>query len=1006
MAEDDAELARAVREVLRWASDDVPRFRRLLGWLCATAYDPAVPRARAADEASDLGLDSPELVAFHALLTDLRCGEPEPRALAARLRLAARAASRASTSERARAARLHAALLLRANLAAPGTMDFDEIDEEAVAEPDPAAGEGGFTWRSPLDVEQYLVFQLDMTRLTQTGDLKRLELGIARLRALLDGLPENDERTPETRRVLTALLTGWLEAAAQLGGSLRLGDDVLALARELDANGPGRSVEVPPALATIQRERARAQREGDLDTMRRLVGELTELLAALPTDHELRFAVLGALAAQEHELAAREGDREMTAAAARHYRELAETDRRRVPATLAAFLPMLRANAFACLVSLAPVREAVSHALTAAREALVAPHPHPSSEALLLHTLGRALLHAARHLDDRAVLERSISVLARCRDLLVEGRCPPHSGEVLVQLSEALWLRGQWGGDRADRDLTNARTVRREALGVLADDVLLQSGAEHGLSVARAGATHALWLAREAGSEPAQAVYALEMGRALVLRAASVARDVPERLEARGERELAARWRAEAGAGPLPGAAADAFLTPGLRRLALDALRERVPGELLRPPEPKALAAGLTAAGVDALVYLVPGRRPGVPGVALIVRPGGAASLTLPELVMDESIPERLDDRTPLDRYLDAAANRSRTGGDPRVHSSWRAAWEGHWRVELRGLCDWAGPAVMAPVLNAVGRPPGRAPRVVLVPCGPLGAVPWHAARVGNEHGAYRYACQSAVISYASSGAEFLRAARRERLPAEAGQLLVADPHLTLVWAEIETAALRARYPRALRYGSFLSLTDAGDAAGTPEEVLAALPGGAAPAAIVHLACHAMAGVHPARSALRLAAPENGPGDGELTVADILDRAGAAPGTTAGPLVVLSACETDLSTRDHDEALTLATALVSRGATDVIGSRWAIQDGAAAVMMAVFHDALTRGGQAPPDALRAAQLWMLAPDRTPPPGLPRDLAREAARRDLDALHLWAAFTHQGNPAGGEAASLG
>jgi CHAT domain-containing protein len=133
-------------------------------------------------------------------------------------------------------------------------------------------------------------------------------------------------------------------------------------------------------------------------------------------------------------------------------------------------------------------------------------------------------------------------------------------------------------------------------------------------------------------------------------------------------------------------------------------------------------------------------------------------------------------------------------------------------------------------------------------------------------------------------------------------------------------------------------------------------------------------------------------------VAGILDGAAEVPPGTAGPLVVLSACETDLSNRHHDEALTLATALVTRGAADVVGSRWAVRDGATAVMMAVFHHHLTAGGLAPPDALRAAQLWMLDPHRRLPFPLDEPLRHEAARSDLHDLHHWAAFTHQGNPA--------
>jgi CHAT domain-containing protein len=200
--------------------------------------------------------------------------------------------------------------------------------------------------------------------------------------------------------------------------------------------------------------------------------------------------------------------------------------------------------------------------------------------------------------------------------------------------------------------------------------------------------------------------------------------------------------------------------------------------------------------------------------------------------------------------------------------------------------------------------------------------------------------------------------------------------------------------PAAERYGEFPDTTP--DAAGTPEDLLAVLHGGSpSPPGIVHVSCHALAGPSPTRSALRLA-------DGEsLSVARILDHPAAEASDAAGPLVLLAACETDLSTRDHDEAPTLATALVARGATDVVGSRWATQDSATAVMMAVFHHHLAAGGLAPADALRAAQLWMLDPDRQPPPILTNSaLRREATRPDLHNVHCWAAFTHQGNPRAG------
>jgi CHAT domain-containing protein len=117
-------------------------------------------------------------------------------------------------------------------------------------------------------------------------------------------------------------------------------------------------------------------------------------------------------------------------------------------------------------------------------------------------------------------------------------------------------------------------------------------------------------------------------------------------------------------------------------------------------------------------------------------------------------------------------------------------------------------------------------------------------------------------------------------------------------------------------------------------------------------------------------------------------------------LVVLSACQTDLSTRDHDEALTLTTAFVAGGARDVVGSRWTTQDSASALLMAVFHHRLAVDGLSPVDALRAAQLWMLDPRRENPGSLRGELLRQLDRPDLDRIALWAAFIHQGHPGPG------
>ncbi|RMI29214.1 CHAT domain-containing protein, partial [Streptomyces triticirhizae] len=438
-------------------------------------------------------------------------------------------------------------------------------------------------------------------------------------------------------------------------------------------------------------------------------------------------------------------------------------------------------------------------------------------------------------------------------------------------------------------------------------------------------------------------------------------------------------------------------------------------GALAAVPEPAELADGVAASGADALVYLVPGFG-GDDGAALLVRgPGGpVVALPLPGL--------SAAGRRPLEAYLTAAARRS---GQRRAREAEAPEAESGWEAALDELCAWAGPAVVGPLLERLAAEGVRRTpvRLVLVPCGNLGVVPWHAARLAGGH-----ACEVAVFSYAASGAQFLEAAGRARRPVRERPVLVADPRLDLLWATDEVLTLRAaHYQRAALYGELATgpPPEGIAGAGTPEELLALLPGaanggadgtanggadGTGPASLLHIASHGEAGARPTVSALALAdAGADGTGrggnDGDasgdgglLTVTRLLDRPGGGPAPgEPGPLVVLSACETDLSRRDHDEALTLTTALVARGASDAVGSRWTTVDGASALMMVVFHHHLTVEGLAPADALRAAQLWMLDPERRPPPGMGGQLAREARRPSLQRVAEWAAFVHQGSP---------
>jgi hypothetical protein len=751
-----------------------------------------------------------------------------------------------------------------------------------------------------------------------------------------------------------------------------------------------------------------ARRAGDQAELSRLWEDLTETLrgvyASLPPGDEVRLWAAVLLAQAHRERATRTGDQAELRTAARYLRETLEVDPARLPPLTAPYFPTMRAYLMTELAAVDPSRELIHQAIAEVHQAIEKSRPFPHQEAQLRFALGRTLLRATTNRDDLGLLDPCVAELERVRELAAAGRGLPSNAEPLVELSRAYWTSAITGGSQASEHRKASLDTRREALEEMAADVLLQLGADHGLSMARAASGHARWLALRcaANRRPTDAVEALELGRALVLQTAATSDSLPELLMARGHQDLAERWRAEATGNVLqPENAADATLVPALgsgpqlpsslRRMVLSALGAGSgtgARELLGTPDVAELTAGLAASGADALVYLIPGEgfRPHVPGRALILRPGAVAPavIELPLLLSPGS--------HELERYLNAAANRSRVvTGSAATPRSAPEELERDWQAALLDLCDWAWPAAIGPVLATMERL-GRPPRIVLIPCGTLGVVPWHAARRPTALGPHRYASRDAVFSYAASGAQFLRAAARDRLHAGGRRVLVADPKLTLVWAEIEAEALRAGwYPDALRYGEFLTTGGTRDASGTCDDLLAVLPGGDRSAALVHMACHGVAGPVPTRSALSLA-------DGELSVARILDRGAAGPPGTNGPLIVLSGCETDLSTRNHDEALTLSTALVARGATDVVGSRWTVNDGATAVLMTVFHHFLAGDGRAPADALRAAQLWMLDPDREPPPALRDPLDREATRPELGQVHLWAAFTHQGNPA--------
>ncbi|MEV6422045.1 CHAT domain-containing protein [Streptomyces sp. NPDC051662] len=743
-----------------------------------------------------------------------------------------------------------------------------------------------------------------------------------------------------------------------------------------------------------------ANRAKDADAVRSLVAELAALEEAVPRGSASRFLVLMVHADALTDLGRLTDDKDMMLRGVAHQEKaLADSP---------AFVQEQ-------LASISTDIAATRAALTGDPDLIQVPVPSAHSPQTSVNDLYSSVLSLFTRYDltdDPADLDAAIATLERIRELVRQGQAPQGAASLVWQLAGTYWIRWSVSGDAADHSAATATAM--ESLVTLAADVVLQLGPEHGLLAARSGATRGVQTALWAGSHNRveEAVAALELGRALVLQTASTSRAVPELLTARGHHELAEAWRASLASGVSDAsgasAASDAALLDGLpgelpstlRRRALEALGYRRQGSLFTTPTLEELSDGLAGSGADALVYLLPGEGR-APGMGIIVGADiGVGVCGLPLLSGAGS--------GPLERYLDAAGARSDRAHDPAAEQVWEEA--------LSELCDWAYQAV-SPVFEIItehlaadgSRRADRygPPRIVLVPCGRLGIVPWHAARLPAE-APHDYACQAMVITYAASGGQFLRTVRRARRDPAVAPVLVADPRMDLTHAEREVTALRETfYPRARVYGEFFEPSVEPEAAGTPDEVVALL---ADAPSLLHVASHGSAGVRPTLSALHLAFPgrtdelsaeEGGPGAepdlGMLTVTRLLDRRTGEQSDSDGPLVVLSACQTDLSTRDHDEALTLTTAFVSAGARDVVGSRWTTRDGASVLLMAVFHHYVAVEGRSPVDALRAAQLWMLDPHRKNPGSLSGDLLRELGRPGLDRLSVWAPFIHQGHP---------
>ena len=574
----------------------------------------------------------------------------------------------------------------------------------------------------------------------------------------------------------------------------------------------------------------------------------------------------------------------------------------------------------------------------------------------LLNMHGSALLTRYLLTRDRRDLSHAIDRLEEARRAVEQEIGSPYAAEVLQSLASAYRARG----DASRGDVRRAVAVGLDSLRERAGNVLLQDSDRNALAAARRTTSDAdemaRWFLRR--DQSGAAIEALELGRGTVLHAATSGTGLAEALEDAGRADLAAEWAAATAGGVV-----DSDRVSDLRSRIMLAI-EGSPAEvrLLSPPPVGDICAALRQGGADALVYLLPRGDDGR-GVAVLVESGGTVGwLSLPGLHTEVSSPA-------------TACLRARRAADAAGRAPGAAA--AAWRQALGELCDWAWRVAIGPVLAAVPGRRGDMPHIVLVPGGELGLVAWHAARRAAG-GGHRYAAQEAVISYASSARQFVEGAGRRPRPWAAQPVLIADAAASAYSTEMGICQLYAEhYPRAAVFGhAHERLTSGGGpaipgrAAATSADVLAALPHEAFPgASLLHFGCHGRARVPVLGSHLDLGAGNT------VDVADVLRGARRRAGPVSGGLVVLASCLTDVAEADYDEALTLATAFLSAGASR--GGRGALER--AGQRHRPVHGGLPpfpeRDRAVPARALRSAQLWMLDPGRTAPGALPAVLAR-------------------------------
>ncbi len=216
------------------------------------------------------------------------------------------------------------------------------------------------------------------------------------------------------------------------------------------------------------------------------------------------------------------------------------------------------------------------------------------------------------------------------------------------------------------------------------------------------------------------------------------------------------------------------------------------------------------------------------------------------------------------------------------------------------------------------------APRLLLIPYGPLHLMPFHALWDGERHLIECFTC-----SYAPSASVTVQRMQRvQAMPYQSfAGLAITDPMIPQARREVELAA------RSFAQ-SHLFLDEAAGRAGLAQ---------AAQSDVLHIATHGLFRPdNPFFSSLKLA-------DGWIDVRGIYRL------PLAARLVILSACDSGSGDiRGGDEVIGLARGFLGAGAKDLVVSLWNVHDARAAELMSTFYSYLSTGAT-PAVALQSAQ---------------------------------------------------